>query len=93
MCARYNHTYQVLIETYWNVKDNQKLHQDCRSRVLIETYWNVKKSPAAEEVSEPISINRNILECKGTSICLKHLLSCVLIETYWNVKSGEITPK
>mgnify|MGYP004545880507 CR=1 FL=1 len=23
-------------------------------RVLIETYWNVNKSPAAEEVSEPI---------------------------------------
>ena len=33
---------QVLIETYWNVK-NDKFRTNCEpDAVLIETYWNVK---------------------------------------------------
>ena len=34
-------------------------------RVLIETYWNVKWSVARSFSDRGLSINRNILECKG----------------------------
>ena len=32
------------------------------------------------------SINRNILECKGSSDSESDMIDAVLIETYWNVK-------
>ena len=76
----------VLIETYWNVKILANIGEQPIYTVLIETYWNVKSSPAAELVSEPISINRNILECKVVTAQSSHSLTLVLIETYWNVK-------
>ena len=34
--------YNVLIETLWNVKYNEKLLADELGFVLIETLWNVK---------------------------------------------------
>ena len=33
----------VLIETYWNVKENDLVFLKNSFSVLIETYWNVKK--------------------------------------------------
>ena len=33
---------QVLIETYWNVKEHCERITGCTEFVLIETYWNVK---------------------------------------------------
>ena len=33
-------------------------------KVLIETYWNVKMLPDIRKLHQ-VSINRNILECKG----------------------------
>ena len=53
--------------------------------VLIETYWNVKWT-GKNNIICYLSINRNILECKGYSC--DNIVSCivVLIETYWNVK-------
>ena len=32
----------VLIETYWNVKEVDKILEPYAEKVLIETYWNVK---------------------------------------------------
>ena len=34
----------VLIETYWNVKENECFKNTKSFSVLIETYWNVKKN-------------------------------------------------
>ena len=39
-------------------------------RVLIETYWNVKIGSCPICIATRISINRNILECKGRSTWL-----------------------
>ena len=36
--------------------------------VLIETYWNVKMIPAYNSLRSSAGINRNILECKVTSL-------------------------
>ena len=36
--------------------------------VLIETYWNVKKKESMPADEDELSINRNILECKDTSL-------------------------
>ena len=33
---------KVLIETYWNVKENDLVFLKNSFSVLIETYWNVK---------------------------------------------------
>ena len=33
---------RVLIETYWNVKEEAKVVEYIFDKVLIETYWNVK---------------------------------------------------
>ena len=33
----------VLIETYWNVKENDLVFLKNSFAVLIETYWNVKR--------------------------------------------------
>ena len=41
--------------------------------------------------SEERGINRNILECKVSTISSTPPISFVLIETYWNVKSGKYT--
>ncbi len=54
--------------------------------VLIETYWNVKFHVSRETLSTSTCINRNILECKESSISPEFSQYCVLIETYWNVK-------
>ena len=53
----------VLISTYWNVKDRMvKMYQD-HQHVLISTYWNVKQLLYAV-VEEGDSFNLNLLECK-----------------------------
>ena len=81
---------RVLIETYWNVKDSDRQMIRPETSVLIETYWNVKEKKLWKNIKRSISINRNILECKG----LLGLFVCfhisVLIETYWNVKYDEV---
>ena len=58
--------------------------------VLIETYWNVKTKVIWKDHDPGLSINRNILECKGMSFTNCSGRIAVLIETYWNVK-GEIS--
>ena len=55
----------VLIETYWNVKTCVGSHVLMLLDVLIETYWNVKLLEVLVFSSGTVSINRNILECKG----------------------------
>ena len=54
--------------------------------VLIETYWNVKTKVIWKDHDPGLSINRNILECKGMSFTNCSGRIAVLIETYWNVK-------
>ena len=34
---------EEIIETYWNVKEENKIILENRSREIIETYWNVKE--------------------------------------------------
>ena len=36
---------RVLIETYWNVKEESIRLRSGWEKVLIETYWNVKMTP------------------------------------------------
>ena len=55
----------VLIETYWNVKRCSIEAVFRKQPVLIETYWNVKLVMLRRWVTLALSINRNILECKG----------------------------
>ena len=54
----------VLIETYWNVKIDNRYIAHKESKVLIETYWNVNISRKEYSFGSPTGINRNILECK-----------------------------
>ena len=65
---------RVLIETYWNVKYIQEINFCKPTQVLIETYWNVKDRIRCQEVVQPRSINRNILECKGIPLRSLHPL-------------------
>ena len=58
-------TMSVLIETYWNVKVLVTRKRIFQKDVLIETYWNVKDFDEKNCVDLSLSINRNILECKG----------------------------
>ena len=53
----------VLIETYWNVNENDLVFLKNSFSVLIETYWNVNSNLPGQS-SLVHSINRNILECK-----------------------------
>ena len=76
----------VLIETYWNVKIDNRYIAHKESKVLIETYWNVKTDPVVITGDIRAGINRNILECKAQRMIASHLYLSVLIETYWNVK-------
>ena len=55
----------VLIETFWNVKVLVTRKRIFQKDVLIETYWNVKDFDEKNCVDLSLSINRNILECKG----------------------------
>ena len=75
----------VLIETYWNVKNGFRKIKLMSTGVLIETYWNVKRRRRTL-VTTVLSINRNILECKGFWLLFFRSGLLVLIETYWNVK-------
>ena len=45
---------RVLIETYWNVNENDLVFLKNSFSVLIETYWNVNSKPAAELVRLPM---------------------------------------
>ena len=77
---------RVLIETYWNVKENDLVFLKNSFAVLIETYWNVKSRN--DWINRLLScINRNILECKGGISIQIRKRNSVLIETYWNVKA------
>ena len=38
-------------------------------------------------------INRNIVECKGSSLCCSIRIMVVLIETLWNVKKEKPSPE
>ena len=77
---------EVLIETYWNVKTGLSGHLTVQKLVLIETYWNVKQYQVSHDCKWHNSINRNILECKGSYSSVTSSPIPVLIETYWNVK-------
>ena len=55
--------------------------------VLIETSWNVKACSPSNNLTA-ISINRNIVECKGKRKYVQLRFPDVLIETSWNVKTG-----
>ena len=55
----------VLIETLWNVKLFTVEQYSYEASVLIETLWNVKSVPSTFPSCDELSINRNIVECKG----------------------------
>ena len=57
--------FSVLIETSWNVKTNKLIIIPQVLAVLIETSWNVKQVETAKTYFVELSINRNIVECKG----------------------------
>ena len=40
----------VLIETYWNVKLDEKGYPIPERKVLIETYWNVKEEMGCKAI-------------------------------------------
>ena len=63
-----------------------KLGQVRRKRypVLIETLWNVNQTDRQKKETV-LSINRNIVECKYTSVWHVSGNAVVLIETLWNV--------
>ena len=75
----------VLIETYWNVNTFTFRIQFIGKAVLIETYWNVNLTTPMSSIESAESLNRNILECKFTSLNIASVVLFVLIETYWNV--------
>ena len=54
--------------------------------VLIETLWNVKQRSTRGATDGGAGFNRNIVECKGTTIEDLGVQFYVLIETLWNVK-------
>ena len=56
--------FDVLIETYWNVNEEQKEWLKFLHTVLIETYWNVNLVLQKFTIIRKMGINRNILECK-----------------------------
>ena len=77
----------VLIETLWNVKPHStSVGWIFLSEVLIETLWNVKIRQGVLLRISGISINRNIVECKGKKRKSQSIIYNVLIETLWNVK-------
>ena len=74
----------VLIETLWNVKSDMAELMAGEEAVLIETLWNVKRHPPSQDHGE-MSINRNIVECKGfsnlsislSSVCInRNIVEC-----------------
>ena len=58
----------VLIETSWNVKTIGLTERQAAANVLIETSWNVKSTKHPIGLSSGLSINRNIVECKETTL-------------------------
>ena len=77
----------VLIETYWNVKENSQV---CRGRAGSGINRNIlecKDSKMGGILVAVKSINRNILECKEVYFAWQVFVFRVLIETYWNVKA------
>ncbi len=84
----------VLIETLWNVKPHStSVGWIFLSEVLIETLWNVKIRQGVLLRISGISINRNIVECKGKKRKSQSIIYNVLIETLWNVKKNIPRPK
>ena len=70
-------------EIWYNMEE---LIGGSEERVLIETYWNVNQKGQDVTISSLFGINRNILECKFSTVVTYFLsFSSVLIETYWNV--------
>ena len=59
---------EVLIETLWNVKYNTHEFYAIGFTVLIETLWNVKMPELTQLCYGQRGINRNIVECKETSL-------------------------
>ena len=57
------HWWKVLIETLWNVKEEDRTYERAFIGVLIETLWNVKILSVKMDTAYE-SINRNIVECK-----------------------------
>ena len=84
----------VLIETLWNVKPHStSVGWIFLSEVLIETLWNVKIRQGVLLRISGISINRNIVECKGKKRKSQSIIYNVLIESLWNVKKNIPRPK
>ena len=81
-----------LIETLWNVNDHSTGCVRGMELELIETLWNVNTDDGSESVIKYIRINRNIVECKFSSIStLKYCCIFELIETLWNVNEDYFT--
>ena len=59
-----NAALMVLIETLWNVNQNNNGILWVSGEVLIETLWNVNTGGTVGAISLAIGINRNIVECK-----------------------------
>ena len=56
--------YRDLIETLWNVKEEEKVEETLKLYDLIETLWNVKKARDTSGLGVTIRFNRDIVECK-----------------------------
>ena len=79
--------YEVLIETYWNVKF-------VAVSIIVDDALGINRNileckgiSTRNKSSGKSCINRNILECKAGKNIRIHGEEQVLIETYWNVKA------
>ena len=80
-------SFDVLIETQWNVKKcfiaSSAPVKPCINRNIVEC----KVRCGCASGNRGTGINRNIVECKDRSSTARWQQHCVLIETQWNVKT------
>ena len=65
----YSKVIELLISTYWNVKQKKILSEKFNDFLLISTYWNVKLICAYFKKSS-VTFNLNLLECKVLSFAV-----------------------
>ena len=57
-------SFQVLIDTWWNVNQEYPYFNLTGVSVLIDTWWNVNNQSAAQHNKLQYSFNRYMVECE-----------------------------
>ena len=76
----------ILIESKWNLKDEEDDDLDCETVILIESKWNLKVFRKIEKTAVAKDINRIKVEFKAESRLSVISFSSILIESKWNLK-------